>query len=251
VDRDGGDLLQTPRPEKGAIVNRETRTISGEVRAPGDGRTFEAVVMRYGVLDDYETIFNPGCFTASLEKRLPRITWSHDWTDVIGRVVDYKDTPDSLTVIGELDDFDAVPRARQAYAQLMSGTVDQFSVGFRRLSTEDVDGVTHFTAATLDEVACVLSGAVPDTELLSVRSVPIFGNRRVPETLVIDLGKQVAAGALTKAEALAALDLAAGGVDLAGMTPTTDTDDTVVVTDAGDVVLDTAADDALEALGMG
>lgn len=237
-------------------MNREHRTISGEVRAPGDGRTFEAIVMRYGTLDDYETIFDPGCFTGSLEKRLPRITWSHDWTDVIGRVVDYKDSPETLTIVGELDDFDAVPRARQAYAQLTSGTVDQFSVGFRRTSTQDVEGVTHFTEATLDEIACVLSGAVPDTELVGVRSkmVTIRSGLVVPESLVIDLAKQVSAGSLTQDEAKIALDLAAGGVpgtsesgtngDGAGpaAAPVTGT-----VPDFDDI----AADDALAALGFG
>lgn len=197
----------------------EHRSLITEVRAPdGDGRTFEAVVMRYGVVDDYDTIFDPGCFTASLEKRLPRITRSHDWNQVIGRVVDYRDTPETLTIVGELDDFDAVPLARATYAQLQSGSLDEFSVGFRRGAvSEDEDGRTHFTRATLDEVAVVLAGAVPDTQLVGVRTlrVPILGQtREVPESLVIDLAKQVADGTLSKEAAQVAIDLAAGsGVD--------------------------------------
>lgn len=206
---------------KGHTVNsREVRAIRAEIRAPEDKPgLFEAVVMRYGTVDDYDTVFDPGVFAKSLETRLPRLTWGHNWAELIGRVVDYKDTDETLTVVGQLSDFDAVPRARQAYAQMLDGTIDNFSVGFRRNSTREVDGRTHFTESTLDEVALVLAGAVPDTELVAVRSIGLpVSRRRVDETLVIDLGKQVAAGSLTHAEALAALDLAAG-VDLSGMAP--------------------------------
>ncbi len=186
---------------------------STHIRVPDDGgRTFEAVVLKYGVVDDYNTIFDPGCFTDSLETRLPRITWAHDWSDVIGRYVDYHDTPETLTLIGELDDFDAVPRARQAYAQLKSGTIDNFSVGFGRDKiNEDDDGRIHFVKARLDEAALVLAGAVPGTKLVSVRSRSgLSVMRQVPEELVIDLAKKVAAGEMTKEEAAIALDLAGG-----------------------------------------
>src|SRR5215471_2396567 len=74
----------------------EHRTVRAEIRSPPDQPgTFEATVMHYGIVDDYGTVFDPGVFTASLDKRLPRITWGHDWADVIGRVVDFKDGPDS------------------------------------------------------------------------------------------------------------------------------------------------------------
>lgn len=205
-------------------MNIERRSIVTEVRAPADGRTFEAVVMRYGIVDDCDTIFDAGCFADSLAKRLPRITRSHDWNQVIGRVVDYRDTDTDLTIVGELDDFDAVPLARATYAQLQSGSLDEFSVGFRRgpggSVNEDADGRTHFVKATLDEIAVVLAGAVPDTQLVGVRTlrIPILGHtREVPEALVIDLAKQVSEGTLTKEAAQVALDLAAGsGVDTAG-----------------------------------
>lgn len=189
----------------------EQRVAPIEVRAVDDqpGR-FEAVVMRYDVVDDYDTIFDYGVFTDSLERRLPRITWGHDWAEVIGRYVDYRDTPEGLTLIGQLDDFDAVPRARQAYAQMQSGTIDEFSVGFRAVDTyKDADGRKHFRQAILDEVALVLSGAVPGTQLVAVRHQQRTGD--VPAHLVIDLAREIAAGTLTREEATLALDLAAGG----------------------------------------
>jgi HK97 family phage prohead protease len=186
---------------------------AGEIRVAGDGHTVEAVVLAYNVIDDYNTRFRPGCFTESLEARLPRMVWAHRWDDPVGRWVDYKDTQTELTLIGELDDFDAVPRARQASAQLASGTIDQFSVGFVReadelVDPEDVDGargVYDIVKAQLDEASLVLVGAVPGTKLLAVRS-----GLMVPETAVVDLAKKVQAGEMTKEEAKVALDLLAG-----------------------------------------
>lgn len=195
-------------------MNTEHRALTAEVRVPDDGtRTFEAVVMRYGTVDDYDTIFDKGCFAASLEQRMPRITWAHNWSEPLGRYVDYKDTRSQLTLVGEFDDFDDVPRARQAWAQLRSGTIDQFSVGFHRIQTRDDDeNRTHFTEAGLDEVALVLVGAVPGTKLVNVRSAAtgLQVVRQVPEDLVISLGKKIAAGDMTYDEAMAAVNLTAG-----------------------------------------
>lgn len=229
-------------------MNREHRAFRAtEIRATPDSRTFEAVVVNYGVLDDYDTIFDAGCFAASLEERMPRITWAHDWSEPLGRYVDYRDTDKSLTLIGEFDDFTAVPTARRAHAQLLSGTIDQFSVGFHRIdSYEDDDNHTHFRKAGLDEAALVLVGAVPGTKLLSVRSGQ-GGRREVPEALVIDLAKKVTAGELTQQEAAVAIDLAAGIPTVGEPAP----EPKAVELSAEDVATLAAADEALEALGLG
>lgn len=222
-----------------------------EIRAVADKpRMFEADVLTYGVLDSYRTIFDQGVFDESMNDRLPRITWGHDWKDPIGRYVDYKNVeqrdalPAKLSLIGELDDFDAVPRARQAHAQLKSGTIDQFSVGFSRTeggTYEDDDGITHFRSASLDEVALVLVGAVPGTCLISVRSKG--EKREVSEDLLFALARKVAAGEMTQTEADVALTLAAGAVDLGEAPP-------VVPADTSDPAI-AQADEALAILGLG
>lgn len=224
----------------------ERRAFQVEVRAPDDAtRTFEAVVLNYGVLDSYDTIFDAGCFTKSLEARLPRITWAHDWSEPLGRYVDYKDTETSLTLVGEFDDFDAVPRARQAYAQLKSGTIDNFSVGFSRIaSREDDEHRTHFTEAELDEAALVLRGAVPGTKLVSVRSQSgLSVVRQVPVDLVVELGKKIAAGEMSHDEAEAALSLASGDKPVEPTAPVVDLE-AVAQADAD-------ALEALDAIGAG
>lgn len=190
------------------MKKREQRGV--EIRAfDPDTRTFEAVAVVYNVVDDYNTRFLPGCFTESLQKRLPKITWAHDWSDVVGRVVEYRDTDTELTIIAELDDPSDVPRAKQALSQLRSGTITDVSVGFSREDQKvNDDGVTDFIACTLDEVACVLRGAVPGAKVLAMRSVRT-ATGLVDEDLLISLAKKVQSKEITVDEAKTTIDLAA------------------------------------------
>lgn len=188
-----------------------------QFRALDNPNQFQAVVLRYNVLDDYETMFEPGVFDASMDTRMPRVVWSHDWSEPLGRYISYVSTSKELTLTGEFDDFTKVPRAAQAHEQLRSGTIDQFSVGFLPqefaerqvpigLESEQTKSVLAFTKGRLDEVSLVLVGAVPGTELLSVRIGQHPGRPHIflrGSTVDVD----VAAGIL--------LDLQGGKVDIA------------------------------------
>lgn len=173
-------------------------------------RSFAATVLRYDTPDEYGTMFSPECFVESMGQRMPRVVWGHDWTDPIGVWTTWENVTDDLGVrldmVAQLDDFAAVPRARQAYAQLKSGTIDQFSIGFDAMDGEMalVDGmdIVRFTKGRLDEASLVIVGAVPGTTLLAVRHPAILV--RGPEPVIT---KDRAAGIL--------LDLHAGKLDLA------------------------------------
>lgn len=129
----------------------------------------------YDVVDDYGTVWQAGCFRESLENKLPKATWSHNWSDIIGRVTEYQDSDTRLDVKIQFSDFDAVPRAKQAWSQMKSGDVDEMSFGFERQEfavIEEGDGAERMLKARMYEVSPVLVGAVPDTAVLSVRSKP-------------------------------------------------------------------------------
>lgn len=172
-------------------------SIAGGVRVKkADDKTglpkeITARVLTYDVVDDYGTVWIEGVFDESMGQRMPRIVWSHDWSEPIGRWTDWRNVTDEdtgqrqLELDGVLDDFDAVPQAKRAAAQLASGTLDQFSVGFRNAAhrvSEDgrfPKGTVEFIKATLDEASVVLAGAVPGTKTVSLRSAPTATLRQV------------------------------------------------------------------------
>lgn len=130
------------------------------------------------VVDAYGSLWNPRCFDASLERRLPTLLWGHNWQEPIGRAVSFATSNDGPQIKFRFDDFDSVPRARQGFEQTSSGTLDDVSVGFsnsrrRRPTSAELDrfpGVLEFIEeADLDEVSLVVVGAVPGAKVLSVR----------------------------------------------------------------------------------
>lgn len=157
-----------------ALSPSEVR-VTGTDKATGLPTEFTALVLRYGVLDDYWTKFRYGVFAASLEERMPRAVWSHDWSDPIGIYDDVvSDTEDGgLVLHARFADFEHVPSARRAASLMADGIIDQFSVGFYREADEDdpdTPGVVWITRGELVEASPVLAAAVPGTALVGMRS---------------------------------------------------------------------------------
>lgn len=174
-------------------MNRLQRSVpQGGIRAVEvEGRpTIRLQLLRYRVVDSYGSLWMPGCLTAGIRQRLPQLTWGHRWDCTLGRALPdtYEDSEGGPFLDFYLDDFDAVPLARQAYAQVKSGTVDDCSIGFdynyvwRQPTDEErvqYPGVVEvMLEADLDEVSLVLRGAVPGAKVLAVRSR--FLGQRMP-----------------------------------------------------------------------
>jgi HK97 family phage prohead protease len=167
-----------------------------------------------GLVDDYGTMWMADAFDQDLSERLPAMTWAHNWSEPIGRGVDYRTSDQGPDVIFEFDDFDAVPTAKRAFAQVQSGTITDCSVGFFYLERRDptqaeekqYPGIREVVVrAGLDEVALVLRGAVPKSKVLSLRSA----GGLVDDDVFTKIVKAVAAGEMTEDEGKAALRLAA------------------------------------------
>lgn len=154
-----------------------------EIRVVGDESKREVVarVVNYNVADTYGTVWRPGCFGDGLRARLPKIAWTHDWSEPIGRVVDFQDGDEGLDLTLKFSDFDAVPQARRAYVQIRDGDIDQFSIGFDRKEwipvPEDEQAAygdyiawEYMQRAVIEEVSPVLVGSVPGTKPLAIRS---------------------------------------------------------------------------------
>lgn len=226
--RSGGVVTKPYAKHRPGEKDRRAVGSRAEVRVVGDGasREFIARVLTYETVDDYGTVWLPGCFAESLATRMPVVAWAHSWQEPIGRYTEVvRDDGTALELLGKLDDFDAVPRARQAFAQFQSGTLDQFSVGFTRRTWHElvqgaefpevdqakveawraIGGWEVMVKADLDEASPVLVGAVPGTDLLAVRAAG-----QVPLDDVVELARRVKAGELTQDEAQTVLTLLAG-----------------------------------------
>ena len=181
----GKALFAKGHKGKRGAMKTETRTAQiTEVRGPGTAKPdaapgFTAKLVAYDVPDTYRTSWTKGVFANALETRaagghsIP-VVWDHNWADPVGRVVAYRDASDGFYGDVEFDDLDAVPRAKQAYAQVRSGTMGQFSFAFVRGEEEEDPqhrGVMRQTSVqAVQEFSIVLNGSVPGTGVKSVRS---------------------------------------------------------------------------------
>lgn len=252
-------------------VRIDTRAMFRGVELP---QRFTAMPLIYDVVDDYGTIWTPGVFDGA---RLPVLCYGHEgWDDltaVLGRAIDYTDRPEGPEYLYTFDDFEIVPTAAQAAHQLASGTLREFSVGFERRSwdggytgdgqagplseADQLAGATErMISAEHLEDSIVIAGAVPGTKLLSMRgklAALRAGEPGVFEDLIVSLARQIAAGELTRDEAIAAIDLAAGPTPPApdpdpDLTPTGGTGSPPAP--AIDDTMTSEADAAMEALGL-
>ena len=191
-------------------MNRETRRGIAEVRAAEvngrPGVTLHAI--RPFVVDDYGSLWMPDTFDASLAERMPTLCWAHEWEDPLGPATGYRTGPEGPEVDFVFSDFDAVPSARRAHAQVSDGTIQDCSVGFsgakRRDPTDEeiakYPGIREVIyEATLDEISLVLRGAVPGAKVLAVRSAR--SGEVVDLTAVEEIARRVVAGEIDQATA--------------------------------------------------
>lgn len=201
---------------------REVRTFTDiEIRAEDEtpGVTLQAI--KPGVVDDYGSLWKADAFDESLGQRLPVLCWSHDWTDPLGPGVDAVTGRGGPKIRFNFSDFDAVPQARRAHAQVKDGTIRDCSVGFsnvQRREPTDSEREKHgpeirevIERATLDEVSLVLRGAVPGAKVLAVRSARTRAGGAIDMEALYDIARKKSAGELTDAEAQAAVELLSTG----------------------------------------
>jgi HK97 family phage prohead protease len=213
------------------------------------GVTLHAI--RPGVVDDYGSLWAADAFDEAMSVRLPTLCWSHDWAEPLGPAVGYRSGADGPEIDFVFSDFDAVPMARRAHAQVGDGTIQDCSVGFsaavKRAPTSDevrqYPGITEvITRADLDEVSLVLRGAVPGAKVVSVRS------SKVDFDAFLEVARRKAAGELTEDEARAAIELLGEAEAVGGNEPPVGGE---VVPDAAAELADAEAmlDEAFESVG--
>ena len=128
-------------------------------------------------IDSFDTDLGPGCFQESWAKQLPVMCVNHDQTSLLGRAVAAESFPDSHRVIGKFSNFDDVPQARSAFANIRDGVFPGWSFHF-------VDGrsVPHpngnrsarrYHKARMIEFGPVLAPSIEGTRVVGLRSLPL------------------------------------------------------------------------------
>lgn len=192
-------------------------------------------IVRYNVVDDYGSVWMPGCVLDGLNERLPQMAWSHDRSSIIGRAVPgFVDDGDGQIVNFRFANLDRVPDANMAHSLVDDEIIDECSVGFRweyEFHTPNDEELKRWptaleiiTKAFVSEVSLVMEGAVPGAKVLSVRESPIRvvsgENKRgvISDETAGKIVAQFAQGSISLLEALnaiqeASVDMEATSVD--------------------------------------
>ena len=139
-----------------------------EEKAEGDKGIIEAYVSIFDNVDLGGDKIVKGAFAESLKKKLPKGVWMHNWDEPIAKTIEAKEDNKGLYIKGKL--IMEVQKAKEAYALMKEGVIDEFSIGYRVLEDEwEEDGTRKLKKLRLYEWSPVLAGMNPDTELVSVK----------------------------------------------------------------------------------
>lgn len=146
----------------------------GEVRDVDESKRQVLVTIPHERLDTYRTDFSREAFRDSFAQRLPKMAWMHQATEPIGHATRADVTDKANELVAQFSDFDACPRARQAFTQIRDKDITDFSFGFANAEgaphpTEK--GAIRFRKATMREISPVMTGSIPGAVALGVRAV--------------------------------------------------------------------------------
>lgn len=153
----------------------ERRSFTVELRQDDGEKAgrFSGYATVFDVTDTFGTRFRRGCFKRSLKERgLPMLSWEHDWDNgPIGVITDAREDERGLLVEGELFIESDLPS--RLHRAMLAGGVKEMSFGFRTREgaevVEDEEHVFEIRDVDLFEVAVVVVGSNPETEILQVR----------------------------------------------------------------------------------
>ena len=166
-----------------------------------DKGVVEVFVSVFGNVDSYGEIVDYGAFSAFLGEnfpRYPKIVWAHDWSQPIGKVLEWKEVPpgdsslpESIRHLGGLwikhNHVFEVQRAKESYALLKAGVITDYSFGYYVMhDSYDEDGFRHLKEIAIYEASPVLVGANPKTEVVDIKSKEKAKKEDNPEPEDID-----------------------------------------------------------------
>jgi HK97 family phage prohead protease/HK97 family phage major capsid protein len=121
----------------------------------------------FGNVDSYGDVINPGAFASFLQmedaKRI-KLCWQHDLSEVIGVITNIYEDEKGLFFEAKISN---TQRGKDAAALLEDGAIDEFSIGYRVIDAEPMDGDLRLLKSIyLYEISLVSRAANPMARLL-------------------------------------------------------------------------------------
>lgn len=165
------------------MIERKAYPVANLKVADEQQGVIEAVVSVFNNVDHANEKVLPGFFAKSIERKLPKGVWAHDWKQPIAKTLEAKELlpgdpmlPDSLKLLGgayikgqfNLD----TQRGREAYSDIKFGIVDEFSIGYAVLKDgkDQETGARELIEGDWKEWSPVLVGMNDQTALISIKS---------------------------------------------------------------------------------
>jgi HK97 family phage prohead protease len=143
----------------------------------------EAIVSVFGNEDDGGDVVKAGAFATSLQKKLPKGVWMHDWEQPVAKTLEGRELapgdpllPEKLKLLGGLyikSQFNLeTQRGREAFSDIQFGIIDEFSIGYyaTKVLWNETDWTRELIECELFEWSPVLVGMNRETALLSAKS---------------------------------------------------------------------------------
>lgn len=154
-------------------MQKDFRSYQGELRAAHDSDEgiIEGYAAVWNTVDSYDSTFQRGAFTKTLQERGHRvkILWNHE-DEVIGKPLEIREDERGLFVRAQL--VLSVPKAREVYELVKAGAIDTFSFGFRTIKDKWVNNIRTITEVMLMEVSPVIFEANGSAVITGVRNMP-------------------------------------------------------------------------------
>lgn len=194
---------------------REIKSFAFEVKAAGDGSTFEGLASVYHVLDGYNEIVAPGAFSRSLKRYMEKPVLRYMHAEPVGLAVRAVEMPEGLVIAGRISD---TATGRDCRTLLADGVIKSLSIGFSTVASMRLDGeeaVKQYWqkcgyVPSPDEMRRIKYGArvLTDIDLYEVSLVDIPANGECDITAV----KAALSGRFTAADLLSSARLQLDGV---------------------------------------
>lgn len=160
-------------------------TFETRATAEVNDREIKGYLAIWGEKDMHGTIFLKGCCAKSLQERgvdsdanyKITLLWQHDLDEPIGRFLELKEDDKGLYFRAEIDDFELGNRVLK---QIKSGTLNQFSIGFRYI-WDKVEWDGDKEAYIIKEIDLIEGSVVTigsNSSTHAIRSIEDFDNKK-------------------------------------------------------------------------